>query len=60
MNTIKERYDRFVKTHGCVPKYAEATVYFAREKQYEVGYMFSFVKHDANDWEDQFIFYYVD
>lgn len=61
MNKIRERFDAFVKEHGCEPRYAECDVIFADDKSNRVGmFTISFVQDEETYENDDLIFYYCD
>lgn len=58
--TIKEKYDAFVKEHGCEPRYAEVSVIFTDDKSRVDGFFIAMVQDEETERLDEWIFYYCD
>lgn len=59
--TIREKFDAFVKEHGCEPRYAEVSVIFTDDKEHRYdGYTVALVHDEETERLDNYIFYYCD
>ena len=58
--SIREKYDAFVKEHGCEPRYAEVSVIFTDDKSRVDGYIIAMVQDEETERMDECIFFYCD